>query len=299
MLRRVRLRGIHLLPLMLAVVVQLAAAGVEVPAPVVNDPVVPAANGPVSAAIGFALLPGDLIQVDVYGHPDLSGQARIPASGGAIFPLIGEVAIPVGATPDVLADLLRARLEADYLRQATVTVTVKEHVRRMVYVLGSVVRPSNVELLPLDRLTALRAISACGGFLEEANRSGVMVVREDAAAKTTATLPVAADPLVGSDVQLQAGDLVVVPRLDRVYVLGQVNRPGAVTVAGGDAITVSKALSLAGGLDRYARENAVQLLRPGEAARTIDVEAILEGAAGMADPLLKPGDTLFVPTRRF
>jgi len=43
----------------------------------------------------------------------------------------------------------------------------------------------------------------------------------------------------------------------------------------------------------------VQLLRSGVAAQTIDVAAILTGDTSKEDPRLVPGDTVFVPQRRY
>jgi protein involved in polysaccharide export with SLBB domain len=102
-----------------------------------------------------------------------------------------------------------------------------------------------------------------------------------------------------TDVVLQPNDTVIVPRLDRVYIIGQVNHPGAVSLPSQDKLTVSKAVSLAGGFDHYAREGSVQLLRTGVPVQTIDVAAILNGDNSKEDPRLAPGDTVFVPQRRY
>jgi protein involved in polysaccharide export with SLBB domain len=43
----------------------------------------------------------------------------------------------------------------------------------------------------------------------------------------------------------------------------------------------------------------VQLLRTGVPVQTIDVAAILNGDNSKEDPRLAPGDTVFVPQRRY
>ena len=53
---------------------------------------------------------------------------------------------------------------------------------------------------------------------------------------------------------------------------------------------------MAGGFDRFAVDDAVHLLRPGEPPKTIDVEAILHGRS--PDLPIAPGDTVFVPEGR-
>ena len=92
--------------------------------------------------------------------------------------------------------------------------------------------------------------------------------------------------------------MVVVPRLDRVYIVGQVQRPGAISMPAEGELTTSKAITLAGGFGKFAREREVQLLRPDQPPRTIDVRSVLEGNRD-ADAELLPGDTLFVPESRF
>lgn len=242
------------------------------------------------------LRPGDLVEVAVYGHPDLTVSMRVPGHGVIVLPLIGEVRLGTKSTPEALAHEVTTRLEADFLQKASVTVSVREYGRFQVYVFGSVARPGQVDLPRQDRLTALRAISSCGGFLEEANIRGVTVVRE-VEGKPQA-LPLG--PNGGAaDLAVEPGDLILVPRLDRAYVLGQVTKPGPITLPGGEGLLLSKALSIAGGMDRYAKEDSVLLLRPGQPSRTIDAEAVLRGEKGSTDPTLAPGDTVYVPTRRF
>jgi polysaccharide biosynthesis/export protein len=358
------------------------------PAVVNNAAVVPPTNAVVSGSLsngdmkGYALYPGDLIAIDVFDQPDLSLVVRVPPNGGIRFPLLGEVALVAGREINDFADELKRRLEKDYLQQVTLTVTVREFAKRRAYVMGSVAHPDALDLAPfssttalgaigeaggfldeanrdsvvvlrngvqgkdtipvevgspghaakdvilqpndivvvsrLDRIyvtgqvshpgsvnlpfshtTALCAIGEAGGFLDEANRDAVVVLREGKQGGASITIPLGALGHDPKDVVLQPNDTVIVPRLDHVYIIGQVNHPGAVSLPSQEALTVSKAVSLAGGFDRYAREGNVQLLRAGSPALTIDVEAILTGDRSKEDPRLAPGDTVFVPQRRY
>jgi protein involved in polysaccharide export with SLBB domain len=175
--------------------------------------------------------------------------------------------------------------------------------------MGSVARQEPVKLNPFSELSALQAIVQVGGFLDDANRNGVFVLRDQPDNKEAKQLlPVKPAPAqagapgvagVNEDVILQPGDMVMVPRLDRIFVIGRVRTPGALSLPGQDHLTVSKALSLAGGFELYARQNQVQLIRAGSAVRVVDVQAILNGDGKLEDPRLKPGDTIFVPESRF
>ena len=251
-------------------------------------------------AASEGLIAGDVVEISVYNHPDLASTIRIPVEGPVHLPLLGPVDGIQGLTVDALADRLRTLLEADYLRQAVVVATIKSYAPRRVYVMGSVSRPGAIDLDPGSPSTVTRAITAAGGLLDEADRNNVIVLREDTAGTTTSTRVSVSDREgSGQELQLRPNDLIIISRLDRVYITGQVMRPGAQSIPNQESLTVTKAISLAGGFDKYARQSAVQLLRPGESARTIDVEAILNGSTPKADMALRPGDTLYVPQRRF
>jgi len=167
-----------------------------------------------------------------------------------------------------------------------------------IYVTGQVSHPGSVNL-PFSHTTALVAIGEAGGFLDEANRDAVVVLREGKQGGGSITIALGALGHNPKDVILQPNDTVIVPRLDHVYIIGQVNHPGAVSLPSQEALTVSKAVSLAGGFDRYAREGNVQLLRAGLPALAVDVAAILTGDRSKEDPRLVAGDTVFVPQRRY
>ena len=262
---------------------------------------VAAVDSPPPVDPGYRLYPGDLLRIDIFDHPDLAAQIRIPSSGSSSFPLIGDIGTLAGRPLSEFQIELRRRLEADYLQQAVITTTLTEFGPRFAFVLGSVSKPDAIPLHPLRTLTAMQAIAQAGGFLEDANRGGAQVVRDDpaqAGRKLALSVP-ASDQAsaLAFDIPLQPGDVVIVPRLDRIYVIGKVTRPGAINLPSQEVLTVSKAISLAGGFDRFADQSGVQLVRTGQVA-PIDVKGILSGKK-LEDPVLRQGDTVYVPEAKF
>lgn len=83
---------------------------------------------------------------------------------------------------------------------------------------------------------------------------------------------------------------------NRVFVVGKVRQPGAFVVTG--PMDIMQALTLAGGLDRFADEDSIRILR-GEGADQqsfpFDYEAVLEGARPELNIQVQPGDTIVVP----
>lgn len=258
------------------------------------------AAGASAAEGGYRLFPGDLIRIEVFGHADLLVDARVPSGGEITFPLIGPLAEVAGRTPEALSSELTARLADGYIRNPSVTVQVREYGTRTAWVVGAVKTPGPVKLDPLRPSSASQAIGAAGGFDEDADRTAAQVVRDDPlqpGAKTALAIPAGDAPQ--QDVELTHGDVVVVPRADRIFVLGQVQYPRAVPLPAREVLTVSKAISLAGGFGRFAKEGKVQLVRRGAQPQVVDVRAVLDGAADAVDPALKAGDTIFVPESRF
>jgi len=247
------------------------------------------------------LYPGDLLKVEIYDNLDLTSAIRVPATGVTTFPLIGDLGQLVGRSIQDLRSEIERRLQDGYLTQAVVTITLQEAGPRTAYVLGAVQRPDSVALNPYSPVTALQAISRAGGFADEANRTGARVLRTDARGQRTAIpVPTEEDVAAKADIILQPGDLVIVPRLDRVFVLGQVKKPGAISIPAEEKLTIAKAISLSGGFDKYSRQDQVQIIRPGASVMLVDVQAILQGKEnGPADVALLPGDTVFVPETRF
>lgn len=257
--------------------------------------------GMMSAADGsYRLFPGDLVHIEVFGHADLAVDARIPAGGDITFPLIGALANVSGRSPETLSAEITTRLADGYIRNPSVTVQVREYGPRTAWVVGAVKIPGQIKLDPLRANGAMQAIGAAGGFDEDADRGAAQVMRDDVVHPgNKIAVPIPAIEMPDQDVVLAHGDVVVVPRADRIFVLGQVQYPRAVPIPSREKLTVSKAISLAGGFGRFARENKVQLVRRGQQPLVIDVRAALDGDKDAIDPQLQAGDTVFVPESRF
>lgn len=252
------------------------------------------------AVDAYQLFPGDLIRIEVYGHPDLTTEARVPAGGELTFPLIGALPGVAGRSAEALSSELTTKLADGYIRNPSVTVQVREYGPRTAWVVGAVKTPGPVKLDPLRPSSAQQAIGAAGGYDEDADRRATQVVRDDPAKPgQKAALPLPHDQAGQQDVELRHGDVIVVPRADRIFVLGQVQYPRAVPIPSRETLTVSKAISLAGGFGRYAKDSRVQLVRRDVQPLVVDVRAVLDGEAGAVDPELKAGDTVFVPESRF
>jgi polysaccharide biosynthesis/export protein len=82
----------------------------------------------------------------------------------------------------------------------------------------------------------------------------------------------------------------------RVYILGEVSRPGAFPLL--PNMTVLQALSSAGGFTQFAREKKIYVLRNEDGKQVkhpFDYKAVIAGKNSDQDIILKAGDTIVVP----
>jgi polysaccharide export outer membrane protein len=255
----------------------------------------------------LALAAGDLIRISVFQQADLDLETRIPDNGVITYPLIG--AVPAaGKSSSALEETIRQRLAADYLQSPSVTVMVKEYVKRRVFIVGGVVKPDGYELLPSARMTVMQLVAAAGGLTDRAVKDSVQVIRrQGTGARAMLRLPLSevenrlAMGKGDVDLELWPDDLVVVPTSIRVaYVLGAVNRPGNVDLPADRRFTVSMAVSFAGSYTKFASTGNVQVLRQSSTGQSrkflVDLDAVLDGRMDLDLPL-EPGDVVWVPER--
>ena len=84
---------------------------------------------------------------------------------------------------------------------------------------------------------------------------------------------------------------------NRVYVLGKVVNPGAVTLTSPET-TVLQMLSQVGGLDRFADGNSIRVLRnspQGNKVLLVRYDDLVKGNQLESNVVLMPGDTILVP----
>ena len=141
-------------------------------------------DGTVSA--DYRLGANDRTRIMVFGQPNLSGEFTLDGNGAVAYPLIGNINAS-GMTPRELQQTIATKLEADYLRNPSVSVEVLT--RRPFFILGEVQKPGNYPYM--TNLTALHAVAIAGGYTYRARTSEFYIKRLD---KTGRMVRVAAKP---------------------------------------------------------------------------------------------------------
>ncbi|HSX85815.1 MAG TPA: SLBB domain-containing protein [Cellvibrio sp.] len=100
---------------------------------------------------------------------------------------------------------------------------------------------------------------------------------------------IVSEQMIGVKASVTMGAL----RTIRVFVLGEVKRPGSFTV--GSLATMTNALFASGGITDVGSLRNIQLKRRGELVTTLDLYSLLLNGDTSNDARLLPGDVIFVP----
>jgi polysaccharide biosynthesis/export protein len=241
---------------------------------------------------------GDLIEVNMFQNPDLSGRYRVDEMGDITVPLIGHVHV-AGMTANEAATTIEKLYVAGQILlpvNSHATVFIAEYATQGITINGEIKNPGVYPALGVHKLNDL--IAAAGGITPLSASHVVITHKDDPGNPTTVEYnPSALKPII-PDVQIFPGDSILIPRAGVVYVAGNVAKPGAYVLDGRRALTVEDVMALAGGGGKGSAMKRVQLVRTMDDGRkeqiTIPVNLIFKGQA--PDVALIDGDILFVPT---
>src|SRR5205814_2108997 len=100
----------------------------------------------------YVIQSADLVRIQVYQEPDLSGERRVSQEGNVEMPLIGIVDLKNKSVRQA-EQLIRKLYDADYLVNPQVNITVIEYAQRWVEVFGQVGSPGLVYFPKEEGLT--------------------------------------------------------------------------------------------------------------------------------------------------
>lgn len=189
-----------------------------------------AANQPVSIRTGGAGLPppsvadtnagapvftyrvgaGDVLEVTVFGVPDLSRTVRVNTDGDISLPLVGAIHAGGHTVPELQATIA-TKLQDGFMQDPQVSVFVKDFVSQQITLDGSVTKPG---IYPLTgKTTLLQALAMAGGMTDLAEHGGVVIFRQIDGKRMGAVFDM--DRITdgeANDPQVYAGDIIVVAK---------------------------------------------------------------------------------------
>ena len=247
----------------------------------------------------------DLLYILVYDAPELSRTFRVSADGTIRLPMLKQPVRAEGLMPAELEAAVSEALRTGQLFvDPEVTVTVAEYHSRPISVTGAVKQP--VTFQADGPVTLLDALTRAGSMAPESGPE-ILVSRAPAGGGSAPVLvqriPVkglidGADPKL--NIRLTGGEEIRVPEAGKIYVVGNVKKPGVFPLQDSSQTTVLKVLAMAEGVDSFAAKQAYVYRADGpDGARSespIELDKILQRKA--PDATLRVNDILYVPDNR-
>ena len=144
------------------------------------------------------LVPGDVIRLNIWREPDLTGEFLVQEDGTAVLPKVGSVHV-TGYTPSVL----KTHLVEEYsktLRNPSIEVIVL----RRILISGEVAREG---VYPVDpTMSLVEALALAGGPTPAAKDDRVILIRGESEIEIDLD-----DPAAVRSLALQSGDQLLVP----------------------------------------------------------------------------------------
>ena len=158
----------------------------------------------------YVIQPNDLLEVVVWGEPDISRRVLVRPDGRISLPLVQDLRA-AEQTPVELKEQIEERLK-EYVDSPNVTVIIEAIQSYRVYVIGQVQNPGS---LTVEKpVTVLQALSLAGGFQEYADQSDITIVRTYGREHVVFEFNYK-DVIKGKkthlNILLRSGDVVVVP----------------------------------------------------------------------------------------
>jgi len=240
----------------------------------------------------YLLGPGDVIQISVWGYPELTNVITVRPDGKVSFPLIKEI-IATGMTPEELRQEINKQL-CQVIKDAQISLIVINFRTINVSVLGEVSKPGLYSLT--ERVDVLKAISAAGGLTAEAGLRNATIIR-----KNQEITPLDLEKLfIQNDLTqnylLDSGDSLYIPKafaITNISVAGEVNSPGFYSLEG--KVDVLKAISACRGLTQKAGFKNAIITKLNDEIIQVDLEKLLIQNDLTQNYPLESGDSLFVP----
>ena len=225
----------------------------------------------------YLLGPGDVLDIRVFGQPELStNSAQIDSDGNLSSLPFLETPIPAKCRTDKDLQKDIAKAYAKFVNNPQVSVRIAErNSRQPATVFGAVRQSMRIEMKRKVRLNEI--IAASGGFTERASGT-IQILHTEPLMCPEPGEEELAKPIDGTQIPLQVvkiaelragkvdanpvvrpGDYVLVTEAEPVYITGAVASPNGVYLR--DQLTLTRALAMVGGTKKEAKLNDVVIYR--------------------------------------
>jgi len=237
----------------------------------------------------YALGPGDVLQVHLWGQENRRLELPVSRDGAILFPQHGPMNV-VGLSFDEVRRQIQARVSEQYMG-VEASVTLGELRSMRVFVLGDARTPGAYTVSSLSTIT--NALYVSGGVKRSGSLRNVQHKRNGELLGTLDLYDLLLKGDTSDDARLQPGDVIFIPPVgSRVGVEGEVYRPGLYELNG--ETSLGELLNLAGGMTPQAYPQRISIERTNAEFLRVMLEADGSIPQGM-NQSVQPGDLLLVP----
>ena len=208
----------------------------------------------------YLLGSGDLIAVKVFESEDLQAEVRVSSRGNINLPLLDVINV-LNLTAAEAEQKIEDLYKKDYLHDPHVSVYIKEHMSKQITIVGAVQEPGTYEYISRRRLLDVLAMG--DGLADDAG-SLAYITRNDPKTGEMANYVVNLEDLIKNgnmayNHPILGGDVIFIPESGYCFVDGAVRKPGTYPLSGN--MTITEAISVAGGLAGWADDDKIKLIR--------------------------------------
>ena len=247
---------------------------------------------------------GDTLEIVLWeGTTPKREEILVRAEGKISFGFVEDLKVN-GMTASELDQLLTNYFK-EYVKNPRIDVVVKKFDSKFVSLSGAIAYhgpgtgPGKYKLT--SKSTALEMITQYGGTTKDADLGEIKVRRKNGQTITLDLFKAINKGDHSQDIVLDDGDLVFVPTLEeggkRIYVFGEVEKPGAYTFTG-TRTRLFDAISKAGGATVFGTTESTRVVRGDPASPeiiTADLKGLIEKGDLSQNVLLASGDMIYVP----
>jgi polysaccharide export outer membrane protein len=228
----------------------------------------------------------DKISINFPYHPQFSSSVLIRTDGKITVPLIGDVVAESKTAMQLASDLNREYKK--YLNEPAITVSLEEF---------------DVKIAELKKVitTAPRGQSKIAPIAPDGRIAFPLISSMQAQGFTVSQLEKMVNESYGKQVRNLNVTLILLEiHSTKLYVIGEVEKPGAYDIA--SVPNVLNALALSGGFKKSGELEEIAVFRNEGLERPIafkvDIKAALRTGMALTNIKLKPGDIIYVPKTR-
>lgn len=243
----------------------------------------------------YVISPGDVLDVAVFGAPDLSQKSAVNSSGDIYVPVINSIHVAGMHIEDAQTTLEQAYFKKGVLKRPHVAIVIVSFSTGVV-LMGEVGRPGIYPIVGSGKL--FDVLAEAGGTTPNAGQM-VTISHKDGTSPQSVFLTSDPSQSFNANVPVQQGDTIIVSKAGVIYVVGEVLAPSGFLMDERDRYTVMKAVAMAHGTTRFAKPSEARIVRrtsAGQEEVPVPLDKILVSQA--PDITMQSNDILFIPSSK-